>query len=75
MESPSRTPPALSPAESPVTLTLIERRATFWLFTSGSLAFCAAWISESWLNVMAATDRIAYPAMASRPTGKRCCGR
>src|SRR5438067_3076091 len=63
MESPSRTPPARS-SEHAVTLTLIERRATFWLFTSGSLAFCAAWISESWLNVMATTDRIAYPAMA-----------
>jgi signal transduction histidine kinase/ActR/RegA family two-component response regulator len=63
MESPSRTPPARSTAE-PVTLTLIERRATFWLFAAGSAAFCAAWISESWLNVLAASDRVAYPLMA-----------
>src|SRR5439155_5971921 len=50
MESPSRTPPARSAAEPLVTLTLIERRATFWLFAAGSAAFCAAWISEpSWM--------------------------
>ena len=64
MESPSRTPPAHSADEAPVTLTLIERRATLWLFAAGSAAFCAAWISESWLNVLAASERMAYPVMA-----------
>jgi signal transduction histidine kinase len=66
--------PSSSPLPSPpeyrvdgsnaVTLTLIERRATVWLFVAGALAFCAAWTSESWLDVIAAWDRGAYPAMA-----------
>ncbi len=48
---------------APPQITLIERRATVWMFLLGVVCIGVVWVAEAHFGRLAAHDRIAYPLM------------